>query len=89
EFRPDIVLLDIGLPVMDGYELGSRIRELPGLESVHLVAATGSSHEAGEERSRAAGFDAHLVKPISIRTLSRTLDEIMSANAHPERPSSR
>ena len=80
-FHPDVALLDIALPIMNGYELGKRIRETPGLESVRLVAATGSSNEAGEDRTRTAGFDAHLVKPISIRTLSRTLDEIMSRDA--------
>ena len=76
EFKPNVAVLDIGLPYINGYELGQRIRSLPGLESVRLVAATGSSQQSDEKTSARAGFDAHLVKPISIRTLSRTLDSL-------------
>jgi signal transduction histidine kinase/ActR/RegA family two-component response regulator len=77
EFRPDIALLDISLPKISGYELGKQIRELRGLSRVRLVAATGSGQMSDRERTSAAGFDAHLTKPISIRTLSRTLDELV------------
>ncbi|HVV84152.1 MAG TPA: ATP-binding protein [Kofleriaceae bacterium] len=74
-FRPDAALLDIGLPVMDGYELAQHLRaRLPG---VKLIALTGYGQTNDRERSRAAGFDAHLVKPVSIANVTRTLDELL------------
>lgn len=60
--RPEVALLDIGLPVMDGYELGMRIREACG-PSCYLVAVTGYGQDTDKERARHAGFDCHLVKP--------------------------
>lgn len=67
ELRPKIVLLDIGLPGMDGYEVARRIREL--VPDVRLVAVTGFSRDDDRARARAAGFDSHLVKPIDLQTL--------------------
>jgi PAS domain S-box-containing protein len=72
-FAPDIAFLDIGLPVMDGYELASHLRDLPGLAGVKLVALTGYGQEADHHKTKAAGFDQHLVKPISIEALEATL----------------
>ncbi len=67
EFDPEIALLDLGLPAMDGYELARRLRaERPGL---HAVALTGYGQEEDRQRAREAGFEAHLVKPVSIETL--------------------
>lgn len=68
-FHPDLALLDIGLPRMDGYELARRLRELPSLRQTRLVALTGFGGPADREGSAAAGFDAHLVKPIEISQL--------------------
>lgn len=68
-FKPHVAVLDIGLPLMDGYELGRRIRELPELGSVRLIAVTGHGQDSDRQRSRAAGFDAHLLKPIQIAAL--------------------
>jgi len=65
EFRPEVVLLDIGLPGMDGYEVARRLRSGDGLRDMSLVALTGYGQEADRERARAAGFDHHLVKPAS------------------------
>jgi CheY-like chemotaxis protein len=65
EFRPEVVLLDIGMPGMDGNEVARRLRERPEFEETLLVALTGWGQEADVERSRAAGFDHHLVKPAS------------------------
>ena len=62
-FNPEIALLDIGLPVMDGYELAGRLRALPGLAGLRIIAVTGYGQESDRARSRAAGFHAHLVKP--------------------------
>ena len=75
--RPDIALLDIGLPVMDGYELGRRLRALPGLAGIRLVAITGYGQASDLEQSRAAGFAAHLVTPISLATVQATIDRLM------------
>ena len=73
EFVPDVALLDIGLPVMDGYELAERMRELPGLASLRLVAVTGYGQDSDRERSRASGFHHHLVKPIDIDRIDEVI----------------
>jgi two-component system CheB/CheR fusion protein len=62
--RPDVVLLDIGLPGMDGYEVARRLRQTSGLNGVLLVALTGWGQDEDRRRSREAGFDHHLVKPV-------------------------
>jgi CheY-like chemotaxis protein len=72
-FAPDIAFLDIGLPVMDGYELASHLRQLPGLENLRLVAVTGYGQESDRQRTRAAGFDHHLVKPVDIEAIEAAL----------------
>jgi len=74
-FRPDLVLLDIGLPDIDGYEVARRIRKLDGGERVRLVALTGYGQSDDRERARAAGFDGHLVKPVDFSMLERILSE--------------
>jgi len=74
-FQPDVILLDIGLPEMDGYEVARRIRELPGGREVKLVAVTGYGGQEARTRTRAAGFDAHLLKPLELEMLARILLE--------------
>ena len=69
ERRPAVCLLDIGMPVMDGYELAARLRGLPGMAGALLVAVTGYSQEGDRERALAAGFDEHLAKPVDIERL--------------------
>jgi PAS domain S-box-containing protein len=64
EFRPTIAFLDIGLPVMDGYELAARLREMPGLAGIRLIALTGYGQESDRQKTSAAGFQHHLVKPV-------------------------
>jgi CheY-like chemotaxis protein len=64
--RPEVVLLDIGLPGMDGYEVARRLRATAGLERVRLIALTGYGQEADRRRSSLAGFDHHLVKPVDL-----------------------
>jgi CheY-like chemotaxis protein len=71
-FKPDILLLDIGLPGMDGYELARRLRS-DGFESSLMIAISGYAHEADIERSRAAGFDRHFAKPVDIDQLVQSL----------------
>jgi PAS domain S-box-containing protein len=68
-FKPDVAILDIGLPGMDGYELAARIRELPGHEQLRLLALTGYGQPEDARRTRDAGFDVHLVKPIDFQSL--------------------
>ncbi len=72
-FTPHVALLDLGLPGMDGYELAARLRERPGLEHTRLVAVTGSGQTADRQRTRAAGFDVHLVKPIDLNEVEASL----------------
>ena len=69
--RPDLVLLDIGMPGMDGHEVARRIRQLPGMQDLILVAMTGYGQEEDRRRTREAGFDVHLVKPVDIDELRR------------------
>lgn len=72
-FRPDVVLLDIGLPDMDGYRLARRLRALDGLERVYLVAVSGYGSPADRTSSREAGIDRHLVKPVDPAALEEVL----------------
>ena len=64
EFRPEIVLLDLGLPGMDGYEVARRIRSSPDRDDLLLVAVTGWGQDEDRRRSEQSGFDLHLVKPV-------------------------
>jgi CheY-like chemotaxis protein len=80
-FRPQIAFLDIGLPLMDGYQLARRLRSAPGLEEVRLVAVTGFGQEADRDRAREAGFDEHLVKPVEIEELRVLLDRLLPGAA--------
>ena len=73
EFNPSVALLDIGLPGMDGHALAERLRTLPGMETLRIVAVTGYGGQASRRRSRTAGFDRHLVKPIDLGALERML----------------
>ncbi len=73
-FRPDVVLLDIGLPGMDGYEVARRLRAMPGGADALLIAQTGWGQEEDRRASAAAGFDAHLVKPIDTQALLRSVE---------------
>jgi len=73
-FRPDVALVDIGLPLMDGYQLARRLRQLPELRALRLFAVTGYSQIADRLRSAQAGFDRHLVKPVNLEELRRLID---------------
>ena len=63
DYRPNVVLLDIGLPGLNGFEVARRLRQQPTLKNVVLVAMTGYGQENDRKRSKEAGFDHHLVKP--------------------------
>jgi CheY-like chemotaxis protein len=75
-FQPDVALLDLGLPVMDGFELAECLRAAPRLQPIALIAVTGYGQETDHERSRAAGFEAHIVKPVDLQLVNQVLDEI-------------
>ena len=79
-FRPDVVLLDIGMPRLDGYEVCRRIRQQTWGKGMSLFALTGWGQEEDRRRSLAAGFDAHLVKPVSIEALEQLLAGVLAAN---------
>ena len=74
-FEPDLALLDIGLPVMDGYELAQHLRGRPGGAQLQMYALTGYGQEDDRQRAREAGFDGHFVKPINLRALARAIEE--------------
>ena len=80
--RPEVAVVDIGLPHMDGYEVARHIRAEPGGREVRLIALTGYGFPEDRERSRAAGFDRHLVKPALPEDLRRELDQIEQAAPH-------
>ncbi|RZA31533.1 MAG: response regulator, partial [Lysobacteraceae bacterium] len=78
-FAPDLCLLDIGLPEMDGYELARRLRRHPATAGATLVAVTGYGQEQDRRNSAAAGFDHHLVKPVDIASLDRIVAGVAGA----------
>ncbi|HYD75845.1 hybrid sensor histidine kinase/response regulator [Ramlibacter sp.] len=77
--KPAIAILDIGMPDMDGCELARRIRSLPGTAGIYLVALTGWGQEPDRARVSAAGFDQHLLKPVAVEDLVRTLSAAVPA----------
>lgn len=72
--RPEVVLLDISLPDLDGYEVARRLRRLPGLAGIRLIVVTGHGLDEDKRRSESAGIDRHLVKPIPLRDLEAAID---------------
>lgn len=82
---PDVALLDIGLPVMDGYELATRLRELLG-DEVMLVAITGYGQESDRERARRAGFNHHRVKPVAVQELLTLIENGRDGELSSPRP---
>jgi CheY-like chemotaxis protein len=78
-FRPDVVLLDLGLPLMDGYETCTRIRQQPWGKDILVVALTGWGQAEDRRRSTEAGFDRHIVKPADPVQLMKMLAELEAA----------
>ncbi len=76
KFRPDVILLDIGMPQMNGYAVAERIRERPWGKNVMLIAQTGWGQQEDVDRSRQAGFDFHLTKPTNFDALRKLLSGV-------------
>jgi PAS domain S-box-containing protein len=72
-FTPEVALLDLGLPVMDGFDLARKLHAIAGLESLELIAVTGYGQPMDRERSREAGFVEHLVKPVDLEEIAKLL----------------
>ncbi|MGH8654847.1 MAG: response regulator [Gammaproteobacteria bacterium] len=77
-FRPDVVLLDLGLPQLNGRDAARRIREQPWGKTMVLVAVTGWGQEEDRRKSKDAGFDAHMVKPVDFGALMKLLAALTS-----------
>jgi len=73
EFQPEVAILDVGLPDMSGYELAQLLRKCEGLAECRLIAVTGYSGDAVLAHSKTAGFDLHLVKPVDLELLARSV----------------
>ena len=73
EFRPEVVLLDIGLPLMDGYEVARRLRQTPQTAGALLIALTGYGQQGDRQRGKDAGFDGHMLKPVDPHALARMI----------------
>ena len=88
DFLPQLVLLDIGMPGMDGYEVCRRIRREAALAKAKVVALTGWGQDEDRRRSHEAGFDHHIVKPVEPSALQRLLDELPAdvATSQPQPP---
>lgn len=80
-FRPDAILLDIGLPKLNGYEAARKIREQPWGTGIVLIALTGWGQEDDRRKSAEAGFDAHIIKPIDHEALNKLLAELLPEKA--------
>lgn len=75
QFAPHVVLLDIGLPRLDGYAVAMRLRRLSGLQRVCLIAVSGYGRQSDIDLAKEAGFDEHLLKPVSLERLEALLSE--------------
>jgi CheY-like chemotaxis protein len=80
---PEVALLDIGMPKLDGYEVARRIRAQPWGRGITLVALTGWGQDSDRRRSGEAGFDTHLVKPLDLDKLTELLGRLPARDAEP------
>jgi signal transduction histidine kinase/ActR/RegA family two-component response regulator len=83
---PEIMLVDIGLPGMDGYEVARRLRQLPAVRRFFLIALTGYGREEDRQRALEAGFDHHFTKPVNVDSLEGLIDRLGRGNAGDKEP---
>lgn len=76
--RPDVIVSDLGMPIMDGFEFIRRVRTIPDLNSVPAIALTGAARDADVQRALACGFTAHLVKPVEAEDLGKKIEGLTS-----------
>jgi CheY-like chemotaxis protein len=76
QFHPQVVLCDIGLPIIDGYEVARRMRCDPELQSLYLVALSGYASQEDAQHARSVGFDRHMAKPPNMDALEKLLSEV-------------
>ena len=76
QFHPEVVLLDIGLPGLDGYQVAERLRAVTHRSDMRMIAITGYGQETDRKRTQDAGFANHLVKPVDFAELKRVLDSL-------------
>jgi CheY-like chemotaxis protein len=81
DFQPDAVLLDIGLPGLDGFSVAEQLRQLSGCRGIAIIAISGHTHSASDSRAAAAGIDRFLTKPIKIAHLQALLAEFFPGEA--------
>ncbi len=81
EFRPDVAVLDLAMPKLNGYEAARLIREQPWGKRIYLIALSGWGHHMDRQRTKEAGFDEHLTKPAKYETLAEILDRLSSGDA--------
>jgi CheY-like chemotaxis protein len=82
EFRPEVILLDIGMPGLDGYEVARRLRAMNQGTSFRIIAVTGWGQDGDRSKAKDAGFDVHLVKPVDLGVLAKVLDDRNGATLH-------
>jgi CheY-like chemotaxis protein len=80
-FQPDFILLDLGMPKLNGYETCRRIREQPWGKQIGIIAVTGWGQEDDKRRTQNAGFSGHLVKPVEPASLEKLLAQLKSNTA--------
>jgi CheY-like chemotaxis protein len=88
--QPDLLLLDIGMPVLDGFGVASKIRENPRLASLPVVAVTAYAMQGDREKILSSGFNGYLSKPVNARALAEELERLLGKQEHrsaPPRPS--
>jgi two-component system CheB/CheR fusion protein len=84
EFGPEIVLLDIGLPNLDGFEVARRLRSQPDLQAATLIAISGYGQDHDRKKALQAGFDNHLTKPVDVQMLLKLLSHSNNGDGHAE-----
>jgi signal transduction histidine kinase len=80
-FRPDAMLLDIGMPKLNGYDACRAIRELPGGDQMVLIAISGWGEDGARQRTQEAGFDAHMVKPVNYEEVLKMVNQLCDPNS--------
>jgi CheY-like chemotaxis protein len=82
QWRPEVVVLDIGMPDINGYEVCRQIRQRPWGRTAVVIAQTGWGQQSDRQRAKDEGFDAHVVKPVDLATLTRLIETLVPSSRH-------